>query len=127
MVAKPVIHSAGPSDSVLDIIGRAGGMREGAAQRVVFFPAETNIDAMNRGSSSYQKVACADEPNGRNDAFGEWRNCRTPSPSLAGSAPTSDTLEVPKQTSRTKGSTIVIDLAKPAFAGCLDIPAHREM
>jgi protein involved in polysaccharide export with SLBB domain len=125
MVAKPGAYSlAGPSDSVLDIIGRAGGMREGAAQRVVFFPVETNINAMNRGSSSYQKVACADEPNGRNDAFDESRNCHAPSPSLAGSAPAGDTLEVPKQTSRTKGSTIVIDLAKPAFAGCLDIPAR---
>ena len=65
MVAKPGAYPlAGPSDSILDIIGRAGGMREGAAQRVVFFPVETNPNAVNRDASSYRKVACADESNG---------------------------------------------------------------
>ena len=125
MVAKPGAYPlAGPSDSILDIIGRAGGMREGAAQRVVFFPVETNINAVNRDVSSYRKVACADEPNGRDDAFDESRDCRAPSPSFAASATSGDTLELPKEVSKTKGSTIVIDLAKPALAGCLDIPAR---
>lgn len=125
MVAKPGAYPlAGPSDSILDIIGRAGGMREGAAQRVVFFPVETNINAVNRDASSYRKVACADEPNGRDDALDESRDCRAPSPSFPASATSGDTLELPKEISKTKGSTIVIDLAKPSFAGCLDIPAR---
>ena len=122
MVAKPGAYPlAGPSDSILDIIGRAGGMREGAAQRVVFFPVETNSNAVS--GSSYRKVACADEPNGQDDAD-ESRDCRAPSPSFAASATSGDTLELPKEVSKTKGSTIVIDLTKPALAGCLDIPAR---
>ena len=125
MVARPGAYPlAGPSDSILDIIGRAGGMREGAAQRVVLFPVETNINALNRDVSSYRKVACADEPNGRDDALDESRDCRAPSPSFAASTTSGDTLELPKEVSKTKGSTIVIDLTKPALAGCLDIPAR---
>jgi protein involved in polysaccharide export with SLBB domain len=134
MVAKPGTYSlAGPSESILDIIGRAGGMREGAAQRVVFFPVETNINAVSRDVSSYRKVACADESNGRDDAFDESRDCPAPSPNLAAAAASGDTLVLSKEVSKTegstimsktKGSTIIIDLAKPAFAGCLDIPAR---
>jgi polysaccharide export outer membrane protein len=125
MVAKPGAYPlAGPSDSILDIIGRAGGMREGAAQRVVFFPVETNINAVSRDVSSYRKVACADEPNLQDNALDGSRDCRAPSPSFAASATTGDTLELPKEVSKTKGSTIVIDLAKPSLAGCLDIPAR---
>ncbi|MGA7763567.1 MAG: hypothetical protein WCA59_17615, partial [Candidatus Binataceae bacterium] len=84
----------------------------------------TNINAVNRDASSYRKVACADEPNGRNDALDESRDCRAPSPSFAASATSGDTLELPKEISKIKSSTIVIDLAKPSFAGCLDIPAR---
>jgi protein involved in polysaccharide export with SLBB domain len=125
MVAKPGAYPlAGPSDSILDIIGRAGGMREGAAQKVVFFPMETNVNAVSRDVSSYRKVTCANESNGRDDPFAESRDCRPPSPNFAASATSGDTLELPKEISKTKGSTIVIDLAKPAFAGCLDIPAR---
>jgi protein involved in polysaccharide export with SLBB domain len=125
MVAKPGAYPlAGPSDSILDIIGRAGGMREGAAQRVVLFPMETNINAVGADVSSYQKVTCADESKGPDDPFAESRDCRPQSRNFVASATSGDTLELSKEVSKTKGSTIVIDLAKPAFAGCLDIPAR---
>ena len=135
MVAKPGAYPlAGPSDSILDVIGRAGGIREGAAQRVVLFPIETNINAVNRDVSSYRNVACAEEPNRRDHVLDESRDCQTPSLSFGASATGGDTLELPKEVSKTKGSTtkgsttkgstIVIDLAKPSLAGCLDIPAR---
>lgn len=125
MVAKPGAYPlAGPSDSILDVIGRAGGMREGAAQRVVLFPMETNINAINRDASSDGTVGCADEVTGGNNQLGPSPNCRVPSPSSAALATSGDTLELPKEVSKTKGSTIVIDLTKPALAGCLDIPAR---
>ena len=125
MVARPDAYPlAGPSDSILDIIGRAGGMREGAAQKVVLFPVETNINTVNRDLSFDRKVACADQVTGRDDALGESRGCRAPSTSFAALATSGNTLELAKEVSKTKGSTIVIDLTKPALAGCLDIPAR---
>jgi hypothetical protein len=99
-------------------------MREGAAQKVVLFPVETNINTVNRDLSFDRKVACADQVTRRDDALGESRGCRAPSTSFAALATSGNTLELAKEVSKTKGSTIVIDLTKPALAGCLDIPAR---
>jgi hypothetical protein len=99
-------------------------MREGAAQKVVFFPAETNGNAMIYGGQGLRKVTCADAPGVQGKAVEGARNCRLSMTNLDASLRNGDTLELPEQTSRIKGSPIVVDLARPTLAGCLDIPAR---
>ena len=125
MVAKPGAYSlAGPSDSILDMIGRAGGMKEGAAQRVVFFPIETNGDVSGARALITSDGVCANKPYNRNESFEEPPGCKTTSPHVAASAARNEALDSLPLDSRVKGSPIVIDLTKPAFAGCLDVPAR---
>jgi polysaccharide biosynthesis/export protein len=120
MVAKPGDYSlSGPSDSILDIVGRAGGVREGAAEKVVLFPAESNADAgANRASGT---LACADGPIGRPGSSDGAGDCRFAVASAAADRGLADSAA---ELSRLKGDPIVIDLNEPALTGCLDIPAR---
>jgi polysaccharide export outer membrane protein len=120
MVAKPGAYSlAGPSDSILDILGRAGGMTAGAAQKVVLFPVELNEDAA--GAKTSTRLACADEPFNRPDSTQDVQDCRS---ALASSTTSTERDESSQGNSTLKGEPIVIDLTRPALAGCLDIPAR---
>jgi polysaccharide biosynthesis/export protein len=119
MVAKPGAYSlAGPSDSILDILGRAGGMTAGAAQRVVLFPVELNQEASSKAPT---RLACADEAFGHPNSPQEISGCRSALASSAASANAADSTEANPSL---KGSPILIDLTRPALAGCLDIPAR---
>jgi len=123
LVAKPGAYSlTGPSESILDIIGRAGGMSAGAAQKVIFFPAEANRNGHGPDVSSSRKVACADESYSLHNSSEESQRCRSASLELASNTETTSAHE--PSDSKAKGAPILVDLTKPALAGCLDIPAR---
>lgn len=121
MVAKPGAYSlAGPSDSILDIIGRAGGVREGAAQKVVLFPVESNGDSA--GGRASGALACADEPFNLGGSSEGARDCRLAAASAATDREGPDSTE--EISNLKKDDAIVIDLTAPTLTGCLDIPAR---
>ena len=123
LVAKPGAYSlTGPSDSILNIIGRAGGMSQFAAQKVIVFPVEANINSPGRNVLTSARIACADEHYGRRNSIEDSQDCRSASFELASNA-LSPQAQDPLG-SNSKNAPIVIDLTKPALAGCLDIPAR---
>jgi protein involved in polysaccharide export with SLBB domain len=123
LVAKPGAYSlTGPSDSILNIIGRAGGMSQFAAQKVVLFPVEANLDNSGRNVLTSARIACADEHYGRHGSIEDSQDCRSAAFELASNALSPQAQDPPG--SGSKGAPIVIDLTKPALAGCLDIPAR---
>lgn len=125
MVAKPGAYSlSGPTDTLLDTIGRAGGMREGAAQRVVFFPAETNSDAAANGTPSSQGVECAEGLSTSGEPSQRGHSCPAVSAGLTDSKLNVDASKPIPGASDAIASPVVIDLTKPALAGCLSIPAR---
>jgi protein involved in polysaccharide export with SLBB domain len=125
MVARPGAYLlAGPSDSLLDIIGRAGGMTIGAAQTVILFPAEADTNIAGTHLASSANLACASPSVGQR-ALGEMtQGCRASSLQIATAMLNRSAGESSQGDAKAKGSPIVIDLTKPALAGCLDIPAR---
>ena len=70
MVARPGAYLlAGFRSSPLDMIGRAGGMIAGSAQRVVLFPATPGAAVTTASNNGPLQVACADN-GGAASAYG---------------------------------------------------------
>ena len=148
MVALPGTYPLnGPSESILSILGRAGGLKgngeESAAQRVVLFPANTGSRqsvlnpeaalqkcAVNQTGIANAKLAGnsgnlpgSTDPFG-NDPSGPGGKCAG-AHSVPGivEAKTTDPEISPGQVGASV-MPIIIDLSKPSMASCLNLPAR---
>lgn len=121
MVAEPGAYAlAGPADSILKVIGRAGGMQEHAAQRVILFPVEWNDKVGNRDIIASPRTACPDKAD--NPSINTSIDCN--SPSLEALDVTGGDERSRRTDAEGEGAPIVIDLSEAASADCLDIPAR---
>lgn len=144
MVALPGTYALdSPSESILSVLGRAGGLKgtgeESAAQRVVLFPAGTGTQqlAMNTGAASSQTQSgisnanlVADSRNQATDSGNTFGN-DTAGQDAAGhptigflQAKTGDPESAPSGQIGASSTPIIIDLAKPSMASCLNLPAR---
>ena len=144
MVALPGTYALdSPSESILSVLGRAGGLKgtgeESAAQRVVLFPAGTGarqsavnseagypqirsqIPNANVVANSGGPTVDSEDPFG-NDAAGPDAGVRSP-PGFV-QAKTGDAESAPPGQIAASGTPIIIDLAKPSMASCLNLPAR---
>jgi polysaccharide biosynthesis/export protein len=113
MVAKPGAYSLeGPTNSLLNMIGRAGGMINGAAQRVILFPkGSSNNCALAISAAAKPQLAS---------------NMNMPL-QYSSTAMSGGLCETGSRQQRPEGGSkepIVIDLTKPSTVGCLDVPAR---
>jgi len=127
MVALPGTYPLNsPSESILSILGRAGGLKgtgdEPAAQRVVLFPASTGArqSAVNAEADPPQtqtgipnNVVASSGPQA--DPFGTDTAGVDAAHSIPGAPPGQIGASV---------MPIIIDLAKPSMASCLNLPAR---
>ncbi len=122
MVQKPGLYSLNNrSDTVLDMISRAGGMLENASTRVIFIPVTARASAQQPGAvspASYQPDQSAD------DLTAEHGPERPAAP-LGVSAPARTQLDRSIQPSFGKqDAPIVINLASVSHEGHLDVPVR---
>lgn len=150
MVALPGTYALNsPAESILSILGRAGGLKgtgdEPAAQRVVLFPAGTGVRQSASDAEAAAPESCALNrtgiPNGGVDAISgdQATNFEDPSSNHTGGG--NDLCAAPHpmpQIAQAKigdpapppgeiGASvmpIIIDMAKPSMASCLNLPAR---
>jgi polysaccharide export outer membrane protein len=110
MVAKPGTYSLeGPTNSLLNMIGRAGGMSNFAAQRVILFPAGSNHNCAWAISTVKPQIVS------------NMPMHYSPTTSSGGLCEAGSRQQPPEGAGK---EPIVIDLTKPSTVGCLDIPAR---
>jgi protein involved in polysaccharide export with SLBB domain len=127
MVARPGTYSLnGPGESILSVMGRAGGTKgvgdERAAERVILFPHDTDPKSDNTNSQnlsadigSAQRIADA-------RAAGD-----PPTVDPEGGVAQVSTSSAESSISNSRGASvvpIVIDLSNPTMTGCLNLPAR---
>jgi protein involved in polysaccharide export with SLBB domain len=128
MVSRPGAYLlSGPKSSLLDMIGRAGGMITGSAQRVVLFPANPNGSTSIAAANGPLEVACADNGGaGAVYASGAANsNCThlVGSGTDTGTATQNPTAQQDAQRD-SQIESVVLDLTRPGAAACLNIPAR---
>ena len=122
MVARPGTYSLnGPGESILSVMGRAGGTKgvgdERAAERVILFPDQADSKSDSLSSKSSPGEVAADT----ND-IGD-----TPRIDPGGGLTQVSTSSVESSVSNSRGASvvpIVIDLSNPTMTGCLNLPAR---
>ena len=127
MVARPGTYSLnGPGESILSVMGRAGGTKgvgdERAAERVILFPHDTNPQS--------------DKANSENESVNRGSDPMTTDAHATGDPPSIDHERSLTQISTSNSSSpisgspgasvvpIVIDLSNPTMTGCLNLPAR---
>ncbi len=144
MVALPGTYPLdSPSESILSVLGRAGGLKgtgqESAAQRVVLFPAgtgmqqsvtsaatgvpqtQTGVPNSNLTANSGDQAADPGDPFGNDTARAD---SITRSASKVAQAQIGDPELMPSGQISASVMPIIIDLAKPSMASCLNLPAR---
>ena len=129
MVSQPgtyPLHTS--SESILTVLGRAGGTKgmagERAAERVVLFPARASVS----NAESARKVALAEECFSGNGAeASDWSAqksaiCKAKQPTLELS--NANGKQIRPVALGASVMPIIIDLKKPTMTGCLDLPAR---
>lgn len=128
-VQKPGLYDLANSDqSIIDVIGIAGGMTTEAAQKVIFVPPKYG----HGFSSSAQTTTPADVESATQVSMDPNNHEASFSPQSSGEIPSSPYLEIPSKTppqipsgTGMKSRTwIVLDLAKPGAQACLDFPTR---
>jgi polysaccharide biosynthesis/export protein len=128
-VQKPGLYDLrNSSQSIMDVIGQAGGMTSDAAQKVIFVPPKVGSEVSTGAPTSLPRDASSGQPVdlAANYPGVDLRNHESPQTTK------STYLEIPSQAhsppiSRDdfKGRAwIELDLAKPGNAACLDLPTR---
>lgn len=127
MVSRPGTYSLdGPGESILSVMGRAGGTKgvgdERAAERVILFPHDTNGKSEKAntqdGSGSHDSAQMMPAGNGTGTTAAVDPDGALTKVSTSGSD---------SSMSGSRGASvvpIVIDLSNPAMTGCLNLPAR---
>jgi protein involved in polysaccharide export with SLBB domain len=123
MVARPGTYSLnGPSESILSVMGRAGGTKgvgdERAAERVILFPG--NVDSKSNANSLSASAASV-------QMNAEAPNAGDPRQADSGKVTPVSTSNSEGPISNSPGASvvpIVIDLSNPTMTGCLNLPAR---
>jgi protein involved in polysaccharide export with SLBB domain len=127
MVSRPGTYSLnGPGESILSVMGRAGGTKgvgaERAAERVILFPhaMDPKSDKGNSQNASVNPASgqvTADSGNGGDQSSTDPQG-RVAQVSISDSS---------KRLSGSRGASVVpiiIDLSNPTMTGCLNLPAR---
>jgi protein involved in polysaccharide export with SLBB domain len=127
MVSRPGTYSLnGPGESILSVMGRAGGTKgvgaERAAERVILFPHDKNLQS-DKGDS--QAVSLNHGPG---QTTSDARSAGDqPSLDPDGTVTRVSTTSTSSPISNSRGASvvpIVIDLSNPTMTGCLNLPAR---
>jgi protein involved in polysaccharide export with SLBB domain len=127
MVSRPGTYSLnGPGESILSVMGRAGGTKgvgsERAAEKVILFPHDTNPRSDQPNSKNVAAHPASDQMLA--DASGA---VVPPSVSPEGGVAQISTSNTNSPISGSRGASvvpIVIDLSNPTMTGCLNLPAR---
>jgi polysaccharide export outer membrane protein len=130
-VQKPALYDLSNSDqSIMDVIGLAGGMTNEAAQRVIFMPPRLAGQGLSANAQASELHATGLAPSvavATNEGAASYLNQQHHLDSFEQTSASSYT-EVPSRTHRgasLKGRPwIVLDLAKPGNQACLNVPAR---
>ncbi|MBV8134977.1 MAG: polysaccharide biosynthesis/export family protein [Deltaproteobacteria bacterium] len=130
-VQKPGLYDLSNSDqSIMDVIGLAGGMTNEAAQRVIFMPPRLADQGPSGNAYASEPRPGGAEPSlavATNQGAASYLGQQHHLDSFEQTSATSYT-EVPSRTHRgasLKGRPwIVLDLAKPGNQACLDVPVR---
>jgi len=125
-VQKPGMYDlANPNESIINVIGLAGGMTANAAQKVIFVPPKYDHGSLNSGQASGSAAASEPTQDGvaanDNSALGSGNQIHA-SPYLKVS--TQGAGQTPTDTDLKGRSWIELDLAKPGAQACLDFPVR---
>jgi protein involved in polysaccharide export with SLBB domain len=126
MVSRPGTYSLnGPGESILSVMGRAGGTKgvgaDRAAERVILFPQESNT------TSEIAKSQNLSHNSGSAQVTGDSGAGNLPSADPEGSLTQVSTTNSDGPISNSGGASvvpIVIDLSNPTMTGCLNLPAR---
>jgi polysaccharide export outer membrane protein len=129
MVDKPGTYAlASTGDSILDMIGRAGGIRTGGAQRVVLFPGEPTRNNLQNSANSDPRQGCADAVPNQSTIGGSEQSVE---PCKAGELPARNLTEAPEPAGAgsygnlgNKVEPIIIELDQRSSSACLNVPAR---
>jgi protein involved in polysaccharide export with SLBB domain len=127
MVSRPGTYSLnGPGESILSVMGRAGGTKgvgaERAAERVILFPHAMDPKG-DKGNSQNPSV----NPGSRQMAAGARGTGDPPSLDSEGTVTQVSTSNANNSISGSRGASvipIIIDLSNPTMTGCLNLPAR---
>jgi protein involved in polysaccharide export with SLBB domain len=125
MVSHPGTYSLnGPGESILSVMGRAGGTKgvgaERAAERVILFPHDPRSDKGNSQNLAVNPGSGQTTADAR--GVGEAQSADS-----AGSVTEISTSNTDGSMPRVRGASvvpIVIDLSNPTMTGCLNLPAR---
>jgi polysaccharide biosynthesis/export protein len=127
MVSRPGTYSLnGPGESILSVMGRAGGTKgvgaERAAEKVILFPHSMNPQSDKANSENVAGNPASDQMTA--DAHGAGV---LPSVSAEGRVTQVSTSNTNSPSPGSQGASvvpIVIDLSNPTMTGCLNLPAR---
>jgi len=126
MVAKPGAYPlASSGDSILDMIGLAGGIRPDAAQRVMLFPSRTPGDNFAQSHSARAISSCG-EVVSNHQMNGD--SVRSVEPCKAEELPARKLADVsgPNGSRNLRVDPIIIELDERDASACLNIPARPD-
>ncbi|MGA6973852.1 MAG: polysaccharide biosynthesis/export family protein, partial [Candidatus Binatus sp.] len=125
-VQKPGMYDlANPNESIINVIGIAGGMTANAAQKVIFVPPKYDHGSLNSGQMSGSAAANETTQDGvaaNDNPASDSGNQIHASPYLKVSTQAAG--QTPTDTDLKGRSWIELDLAKPGAQACLDFPVR---
>ena len=126
MVSRPGTYSLnGPGESILSVMGRAGGTKgvgaDRAAERVILFPHAMDPKSEKGNSQNASVNPGSEQMTAARSAGGQS------SPDTEGTVTEVSTSNASSPISNSRGASvvpIVIDLSNPTMTGCLNLPAR---